>query len=257
MPIQQRDYYQQAPTSGGGNMMNFRAWSITGWLIAINIIVFFLDGIPGPTQFQLSAWGYFSVTTAIYHLQIWRFITFQFLHANVQHIMGNMLFMICFGPIVEPHLGARKYLAFYLLCGIAGTIFYMLLCSVGLLVTNPSIPMVGASAGIFGLIVAAMRVAPLLQLRLALTPVTFYVRTVGWVCIGIAVYMAMTSKYAGGEAAHLGGGLLGWYLIRHDNLLNFVNGMSIKATPGGATRSSSPTKSASQRGTFRDWTKDF
>src|SRR5688572_13395201 len=135
MGIYDRDYYRDAPRGGFGS---FNAWSVTTWLIIVNVVVLFLDGILRRTQHgnvqpwdveptnveaamryfmgPFQRWGYFSTDMAVYHGQIWRALTFQFLHASPGHLIGNVLGMFFFGPIVEGHFGPRRYLAFYLLC---------------------------------------------------------------------------------------------------------------------------------------------
>src|SRR4051794_16033833 len=143
MGIYDRDYYRQSLPRGGFG--HFSAGSVTTWLIIINVAVFFLDGMlhrsyapPAPDpdaaipffraarsvaepmfywMGPLERWGYFSTSKAIYAAQVWRFITFQFLHSSAGHLFGNMLGMFFFGPIVEAQFGGRRYLAFYLLCG--------------------------------------------------------------------------------------------------------------------------------------------
>ena len=77
------------------------------------------------------------------------FITFQFLHANGEHILFNMIALFFFGPLIESFLGARRYLAFYLICGIAGAVSYLGLWSAHILIGNSYEPLIGASAGIF------------------------------------------------------------------------------------------------------------
>ncbi len=54
-------------------------------------------------------------------------ITYQFLHGDFLHILGNMLFLWVFGDNVEDALGHVKYLIFYLLCGIAGALAHVML----------------------------------------------------------------------------------------------------------------------------------
>src|SRR5207237_97332 len=111
----------------------------------------------------LEKWGYFSTATAVYGGQVWRFLTFQFLHASGGHLLGNMIGMYFFGPIVEAHFGPRRYIAFYLLCGLAGAACYLIFSFAHILVLSPDTPMVGASAGIFGLLVAAALIAPYVE----------------------------------------------------------------------------------------------
>ena len=135
-----------------------RTWSVTTWLIAINVAIFVLDML---THRSLANLGYFSATKAIGGLQTWRFLTFQFLHLNVSHIFFNMLSLYFFGPMVEQYLGRLRFLGFYLLCGMAGAGCYLVLMVLHVLGDGSATPLLGASAGIFGvLIAAATRVAP-------------------------------------------------------------------------------------------------
>src|SRR5437762_12336527 len=105
-------------------------------------------------------WMHFSAYTVVDLHQIWRFITFQFLHDGFAHIAFNMFALYMFGPMIESYLGRRRFLAFYLLCGASGGAAYVLLYQTKLLVTSPYVALVGASAGIFGGLVAAAMVAP-------------------------------------------------------------------------------------------------
>src|SRR5258708_362000 len=86
MAIYDRPYYGRPRSPAPFGVVS--AWSVTTWLIAINVAVFVLDRL---AAHSLTYLGYFSAFTAIDHLQIWRFITFQFLHLNVSHIFFNML----------------------------------------------------------------------------------------------------------------------------------------------------------------------
>jgi membrane associated rhomboid family serine protease len=238
MGLADRDYLR-APSSGQQAFGSARMWSFNTWLIVINVAVFVLDSLldragfgynigikSGETMFvdhmaPLTYWGHFSAYTAISNLQLWRFITFQFLHTGGQHLFFNMLGLFFFGPMIENYLGSRRYLAFYLLCGIAGALSYLILWSLHILIDFSWTPLIGASAGIFGVLIAAAQVAPdstvliygVLPMRL---------RMMAWILLGVAVYTIFTSGHnAGGEAAHLGGAIAGFALIKNARLLNF------------------------------------
>jgi membrane associated rhomboid family serine protease len=248
MGLADRDYnrvdigYQARPRMVG----NLRMFSVTTWLIIINVVVYvlnilcqklgywFLIHLPPvdingilvqrePVAFPwIDGIGHFSVATAIMHGQIWRFITFQFLHANTTHILFNMIALFFFGPLVESYLGGRRYLVFYLLCGMAGAVTYVILWMLHILISNPWVPLVGASAGIFGVLIAGAMIAPDATV-LIWGVIPMRLRTMALVLLAIAAYTVIfQGNNAGGEAAHLGGAALGFLLIRYPKLLGFL-----------------------------------
>ena len=216
----------------------YRGKSVVFWLIAINVVVFVLDAIllnsfhiggqinVGPAALvmgPLEYFGYFSASTAVLKLQLWRFITFQFLHASPGHIFFNMLALYFFGPMIESYLGSRRFLAFYLLCGVSGAASYLLLWGAGVLVSASWTPLVGASAGIFGVLVAGARIAPNATVMLLFPPIPMRLKVLAWILVGFGAYMVLTGGHnAGGEAAHLGGAAVGFVLIRNIQWLNFA-----------------------------------
>jgi len=210
-----RDYYRTGSQSAMGGM---RLWSFNTWIIVINVVIFLLDGM---SHGVLSDWGCFTINDAIYHGQVWRFITFQFLHANPTHIFFNMFALYFFGRLIEGYLGSRRYLAFYLLSGIGGALGYMFFYYTGVL-GAVSGSLVGASAGIFGVLIAASRLAPNAMVIVLVFPMRL--RQMVWIFIAMAVYTIFTEGHnAGGEAAHLGGAVVGFLLIRNERWLNFAN----------------------------------
>jgi membrane associated rhomboid family serine protease len=219
----------------------------------------------------LRKWLSFSTATAIYTdtpgtgfagLEIWRFIGFQFCHADMNHLIFNMIGLFFFGPIVERFLGSRRFLAFYLICGVAGAVLYLLLNAAGfavmqasggkpvvpgLLFNDPYTPLVGASAGIFGILIASARIMPnatvllffLIPMRLATLAYALVVIAVGTVILG----GAKLGSNAGGEAAHLGGAITGWWLIAHpERLGGFFDFFGRRSTgaPRGEVRAMAP-----------------
>ena len=239
MGIYDRDYYRSSAPPRFGR---FPVMSVTMWLIVINFAVALIDSVlwhtlkigyelrlPWAVLYfpPLEWWGHFSVQLAIFQVQLWRFLTFQFLHAGLMHLVLNMLMLYFFGPLVEAYLGRRRFLVFYLVCGIAGPVGYMLLWALSSpstmnLIQTSWVPLVGASAGLFGILIAAAQIAPdATVLVWGILPMKL--RALAWVTLGFAVYVVFTGGHnAGGEAAHLGGAVLGWLLIRNPHWLNFI-----------------------------------
>ena len=142
-----------------------------------------------------------------------------------------MVGLFFFGPLMERWWGSRRFLAFYLLCGVSGAVLYSLLALVpGLLSVWPrdvvlARPMIGASGSIFGILVGCAVLYPRQRVMLLIPPIPMSMRTMALVFIGIAFFsVAVGSDNAGGEAAHLGGAALGWLLVRRPNWLNFADG---------------------------------
>jgi len=229
---------------------------VNTWIIAINIAVFVLDGLLAQSGMKhlfdtvlmptgdgdveqvkvfmgpFEWWGHFSVTEAIYSGQIWRLITFQFLHANFRHILFNMIGLLVFGSLVESYLGSRRYLAFYLICGVCGPLIYCLFAAAGLLSVEPNTPLVGASAGLFGVLIAAAVIAPNAEVLLLFPPIPVKLRHLAIFFVALAVYTVLFFGHrgqhnAGGEAAHLGGAAMGYLLIRRAYLLNVFERLPI------------------------------
>lgn len=189
-------------------------------------------------QDPLTALGHFSTYQGFQRLQVWRLVTFQFLHANIIHIAFNMFGLYMFGWMVEQYLGRRKYLAFYLACGIFGGVAYLALNllaiiwtgSLGMkplplaLVQESTTSLVGASAGVFGVIVACAKIRPNERMMLLFPPVDLPLRLIAYGYVAIAALSlilnhANPASNAGGDAAHLGGAIAGFWLIRRPHLL--------------------------------------
>ena len=187
----------------------------------------------------LNAWLHFSTSTALLgdsgsgpgFPQIWRFVGFQFLHANLTHLIYNMMGLWFFGPVVERYLGGKRYGAFYLLCGSCGAAMYLLLNYLGthtppgmhlpfVLPNAPTTPLVGASAGVFGVIMASAFLAPRAEV-LVFFVLPMQLRTLAYALVGVALLSIFFGlDNAGGEAAHLGGAIAGFLLIRRPDVLH-------------------------------------
>ncbi|MBY0307302.1 MAG: rhomboid family intramembrane serine protease [Phycisphaerales bacterium] len=191
------------------------------------------------------AWGHFSTAKAFGQLEVWRFVTFQFLHSGWTHLILNMIGLWTFGPDVEDYLGRKRYLALYLACGVFGAVSYLLLNLVGNLLPSVHIPgllfqdvrtpLVGASAGIFGIMLAAAFVVPQRVIDL-LFVIPIRVKPAVYLFFGISVInLIFGARNAGGEAAHVGGAVAGYYFIRNMYLLrDFFDVFGASRKPGAA-----------------------
>lgn len=144
-------------------------------------------------------------------------LTAMFLHGGWLHLIGNMWFLWIFGNNVEDSMGRGRYLAFYLLCGLAAAATQTLL--------NPSspIPMVGASGAISGVMGAYVLLYPRVRVHLLIVLIIFIttIRVPAWVMLGYWFVLQLLGgavalgRDTGGVAfwAHVGGFLAGALLI--------------------------------------------
>ena len=178
---------------------------VVKWLLIINIVVY-LAQILGAGDF-LQSW--FSVYPASLPLtlQLWRLVTYQFLHGHISHILFNMLGLFFLGPTLEHHWGSRKFLLFYLGCGIAAGLTYPVLLAMRILSPHPLagvLPLIGASGAILGMLAACAIMFPHFIVFFIFFPIP--IRIAALICILIAVATILGREAnAGGEAAHLGG----------------------------------------------------
>jgi len=205
MGLYDRDYTQADFRSGYQRAPQMRMFFpsltvVVKWLLIINTAVF----VPSFMSKSLGAlfFTWFAVHPAR-PLQIWRLMTYQFLHDyyGFGHIFWNMLILYFFGTMLEQYWGSRKFLTFYLVCGAMGGVFYPLLALAGLL---PAAPLVGASGAIFGLLAAGAILFPQTRvLVMFVFPVPLAVLAI--ILALISTMNLFAGDNAGAEAAHLAG----------------------------------------------------
>ena len=251
MAWQDRGYYRDS----GSEVFQPGGISITRWLIIINIVVFVLDmvleGSGNAHRMAPSVWGNFNIPQAVGELQVWRWVSYQFIHAGFFHIFFNMWALYSFGPIVEQWWGTKRYLGFYLFCGTSGAMLFTLLAKAGVVTgwNNPGVGLVGASGSIFGLLMATAKLAPHAQVMVMLLPMPIQLRTLAWIFMGIAVLsIGVNAQNAGGEAAHLGGAVMGLVLMYQPGLLGWLQSGTSKPT-----RRSGGSGGFSLTGSWQTW----
>jgi len=195
------DYQSQSRYAPQMRMAFPKITPVVKWLLIINVAVYFVQILGADTL--LVDWFAVYPRTGGMALQIWRLITYQFLHGDFFHILINMLWLFFLGPTLERHWGSRKFLIFYLGCGAAGGLFYVLLVVIKFL---PAAPMIGASGAILGVVAACAILFPRIVVYLFPLPVAIPIRVAALAGIVIFIlYLVTRSENAGGHAAHLAG----------------------------------------------------
>jgi membrane associated rhomboid family serine protease len=206
------------------NPTRSRPWVV--WtLIALNVLVFawqfLLDQTPVLGQQFVETWGIVPYWLTRGEPGSWpTLVTHMFMHGGLLHIAGNMWFLHVFGDNVEDDMGPLRFLAFYLLCGLAA--------AGAQIAIDPGsfVPMVGASGAIAGVLAAYVTLYPRARV-LTLIPllVVFFFRELPafifilvWfgyqLLMGFSSFGQMTAQ-SGGVAffAHIGGFLAGLVLV--------------------------------------------
>lgn len=142
--------------------------------------------------------------------QPWSLLTYMFMHADVWHLLFNMLWLYCFGRLFLYNYSARHFRGLYLLGGIVGALLYLVAYNV-FPYFQPFVSgsmLVGASASVLAIVVATAVCMPDYRLNFLL------IGSVRLKYVALAVVLCdllfVTSENAGGHIAHLGGALAGW-----------------------------------------------
>lgn len=167
-------------------------------LIALNVIVFLV------TYQQVRAFGQAGVLPPVAQFYLWpgspqvfQFLSYQFLHGDWMHLLGNMLFLYVFGNSVEDRLGRGGYLLFYLSAGVMAGLGH---------VWAEQMPVIGASGSVAGVTGAFLALFPLSRVIVVLVlPVIIPFEVTGVIVIGfqIGVNVVMHALDAGGNVAYL------------------------------------------------------
>jgi membrane associated rhomboid family serine protease len=211
MTFQDRQYYNENQSSsfrGPGGGMSFglpRLTPAVKYLLIANIVIFILQSIyEGKLEPLFCA-------TAFHPWQIWRLLTFQFLHAGVAHLLFNMLGLYFLGTALERAWGARHFLLFYLICGaVAGLLFVL----VGRLSHSNFFagPLIGASGGVLALLIACAILFPQFVVFLFIFPVP--IRFAALLFTGLYLLNVISKgANAGGDLCHLGGMAAGFIWV--------------------------------------------
>ena len=247
MGLGDRDYMRSSQPVGvswGSNRPTLgRQWSVLSILIAINIGIFILqylfqllgDTIPvtdeygrrivdrfGESQTEFRPWGGASAKMVFEHGHVWTLFTYMFVHGGFLHILVNLILIYACGRALQTMLGEKHLLQVFLFAGVIGGLAQILFS----LFENPSIPVVGASACAFGLLVALAVLIPEQEVSMLLffvIPLRLRLKYLASSLVGLAVvFLVIDLVVSGnvpmvsgvGHAAHLGGALAGWMYVR-------------------------------------------
>ena len=177
-------------------------------LLITNVIVFLLE-LAGmlPMADALALWPPSSGA-----FQPWQVVTYSFLHGSITHIFFNMLALFMFGGDLERLFGSRFFIQYYFVCVITAAITHLVVTG---WMGAPPVPTVGASGGVFGILLAFGMFFPQRRVMLIFPPIPMPARVFVFVYAAIELYLGVTGTQAGvAHFAHLGGMLGGYLMLR-------------------------------------------
>ena len=197
--------------------LGFRSsWSATVVLLVVNVVAFIAQNVlyrfsDFPTN------GYFALSVeGLRHGFVWQLLTYQFMHGGWLHLLLNCLAIYFFGRELEETLGRKSFLGLYFSSGVVGGLLQAL---AGVLLNGAfAAPVVGASAGAFGLVAAFAALypeRPLMLLLFFVIPMNMRAKFLLLFSAVLAVFGILFPADNIAHAAHLGGMLAGIGFVRY------------------------------------------
>lgn len=187
------------------------------WLIGINTGVFLLMALFSMARITLGLYlfKYLELVPVlvVQHGWVWQIVTYSFLHEGFSHWFFNMIALWMFGSSFENAWGTRRFFELYFI-GVIGAAVTTIALSYGHILGNPSTATVGASGGIFAILIAFGILFA--ESEIMMIPFPFMIKAKYFVGILIVVTLALAMGGGGSVAyvAHLGGLLFGWLYVR-------------------------------------------
>lgn len=176
-------------------------------LLIINVLVFLGQAL---ARGQLVVW--FGLWPLAVNFQIHQLVTYSFLHGGIGHIFFNMFALWMFGAQIENTWGSRRFVIYYGVCVIGAALAQLAVTSF----TGANYPTIGASGGVFGILLAFGVMFPEQRIMLIFPPIPIKAK---YFVIGYGVlelYFATSGAQPGiANMAHLGGMITGFLLITY------------------------------------------
>ncbi|MDG6347431.1 rhomboid family intramembrane serine protease [Luteimonas sp. 8-5] len=146
----------------------------------------------------------------------WQLLTYGFLHGSFAHVAFNMLALLMFGAPLEYTWGNKRFLTYFLVCIAGAGLCQLAVGAWSMAQGGGAYPTLGASGGVFGLLLAYGMLFPHHRVMLLIPPIPMKARTLVIVYGAIELFLGATGLQPGvAHFAHLGGMLFGWLLIRY------------------------------------------
>jgi membrane associated rhomboid family serine protease len=185
---------------------------VTTALIGANIAVFLLQQLAPDLVGMFALWPLDTAQVASdVAFEPWQILTYGFLHGGTLHLAFNMLAVGMFGGPLERVLGSRRYLVYYLACVASAAVTQLVVAQL----SGEVYPTVGASGGVFGLLLAFALYFPTARVMLLIPPIPMPARVFALLYAAIELVLGVTGSQEGvAHFAHLGGMAGGYLMLR-------------------------------------------
>ncbi|MBK6353299.1 MAG: rhomboid family intramembrane serine protease [Saprospiraceae bacterium] len=148
----------------------------------------------------------------------WQLVTHMFMHANLSHLMFNMLSLFFIGPMMENSLGTKRFVTFFAVCGFGGALLHLAFKWYQIQINGDysqmNVPALGASGAINGLFVGLAYLFPNIELYLMLIPFPIKAKYLAIFTLAADLLWGLSGQSTGiAHFAHLGGALFGFLLL--------------------------------------------
>jgi len=179
-------------------------------LFVINGLVFLAQGMLG--RVVESHFALWPLNSAFADFYPWQLVTYGFLHGDLTHIFFNMFMLWMFGRELEIVMGSRRFLTYYMTCVIGAGIVQLIVATMG----GTGYPTVGASGGVFGILLAFGMAFPNRMILLLIPPVPMKAKYLVVLAGCMELFFGISGARPGiASFAHLGGMLFGFLLLQY------------------------------------------
>ena len=181
-------------------------------LLVINGLVFAGQQVPSVDSLLYLNFALWPLGSEFPGFQVWQLLTYGFMHGDLMHIGFNMFMLWMFGRELEVLMGARRFLTYYLTCVVGAGIVQLIVAAY----QGGSYATLGASGGVFGLLLAFGMAFPNRMIMLLIPPIPMRAKYMVVLFGLLELYLGISGRSPGiANFAHLGGMLFGFLLIQH------------------------------------------
>lgn len=197
---------------------------ITLALLWSNVIVFGLQALVGDAALlSLMLWplgeyplGFDNGEVVTAGFFPWQLVSYGFMHGSLSHLFFNMFAIFMFAPSIEQLWGSQRFATYYFVTVVGAGLVQLVVATWAVSETGSPYPTVGASGGVFGVLLAFGMMFPNRQILLLIPPIPMKAKTLVIAYGALELFLGVTGR--GGNIAHfahLGGMLFGFLLIQH------------------------------------------